>query len=46
MALFGATSIVVVNVLGILVLGEVLSVQAYMAIGLVVLGFIVLSMSP
>lgn len=46
MALFGATSIVVVNVLGILVLGEILSVQAYVAIGLVVLGFIVLSMSP
>lgn len=46
MALFGATSIVVVNVLGILVLGEILSVQAYLAIGFVVLGFIVLSMSP
>jgi uncharacterized membrane protein len=45
-AMFGATSIVVVNVLGILVLGEVLSLQAYLAIGLVVLGFIVLSMSP
>jgi uncharacterized membrane protein len=46
MALFGATSIVVVNVLGILLLGEVLSTQAYLAIGLVILGFIVLSMSP
>jgi uncharacterized membrane protein len=46
MALFGATSIVVVNVLGILVLGEILSIQAYLAIGLVVLGFLVLSMSP
>lgn len=46
MALFGATSIVVVNVLGILILGEILSVQAYLAIGLVVLGFVVLSMSP
>jgi len=46
MALFGATSIVVVNVLGILLLGEILSTQAYLAIGLVVLGFIVLSMSP
>jgi uncharacterized membrane protein len=46
MALFGATSIVVVNVLGILVLGEILSIHAYLAIGLVVLGFIVLSMSP
>ena len=40
MALFGATSIVVVNALGILVLGEILSVQAYMAIGLVVLGLL------
>jgi uncharacterized membrane protein len=46
MALFGATSLVVVNALGILVLGEILSVQAYVAIGLVVLGFVVLSMSP
>ncbi len=46
MALFGATSIVVVNALGILVLGEILSTQAYLAIGLVVLGFVVLSMSP
>ena len=46
MAPFGATSIVVVNVLGILLLGEVLSTQAYLAIGLVILGFIVLSMSP
>jgi uncharacterized membrane protein len=46
MAMFGATSIVVVNVLGILVLGEILSVQAYLAIGFVVLGFVVLSMSP
>jgi len=46
MALFGATSIVVVNVLGILLLGEILSTQAYLAIGLVILGFIVLSMSP
>ncbi|MCX5644343.1 MAG: hypothetical protein NTZ17_06620 [Phycisphaerae bacterium] len=46
MALFGATSIVVVNVLGILVLGEILSVQAYLAIGLVVLGFVVLALSP
>jgi uncharacterized membrane protein len=46
MALFGATSIVVVNVLGILLLGEVLSLQAYLAIGLVILGFVVLSVSP
>jgi len=46
MALFSATSIVVVNVLGVLLLGEVLSVQAYLAIGLVVLGFVLMSVSP
>jgi uncharacterized membrane protein len=46
MALFGATSIVVVNALGVLVLGEILSLQAYIAIALVILGFVVLSMSP
>ena len=46
MAFFGATSIVVVNALGVLLLGEVLSVQAYLAIGLVVLGFITLALSP
>jgi multidrug transporter EmrE-like cation transporter len=46
MALFSATSIVVVNVLGILLLGEVLSTQAYLAIALVVFAFILLSMSP
>ena len=46
MALFGATSIVVVNVLGVLVLGEILSIQAYLAIALVVFAFILLSMSP
>ncbi len=46
MAFFGATSIVVVNALGILLLGEVLSVQAYVAIGLVVLGFVTLALSP
>jgi uncharacterized membrane protein len=46
MAFFGATSLVLVNALGILVLGEILSVQAYAAIGLVVLGFLVLSLSP
>ena len=45
MALFSATSIVVVNVLGILLLGEVLSLQAYLAIALVVFAFVLLSMS-
>lgn len=46
MALFSATSIVVVNVLGVLLLGEVLSLQAYLAIGLVVLGIVLMSVSP
>jgi len=46
MALFSATSIVAVNALGVLFLGEILSVQAYLAIALVVLGFIVLALSP
>jgi len=46
MALFGATSIVVVNVLGILLLGEVLSLQAYLAVGLVIFAFLLLSVSP
>jgi multidrug transporter EmrE-like cation transporter len=46
MALFSAPSLVVVNVLGILLLGEVLSTQAYLAIVLVVFAFILLSMSP
>ncbi|MEN6425071.1 MAG: hypothetical protein ABFE13_06900 [Phycisphaerales bacterium] len=46
MAFFSATSIVVVNALGVLLLGEILSVQAYLAIGFVVLGFIVLALSP
>lgn len=46
MALFGATSIVAINALGILLLGEILSLQAYAAIGSVVLGFVVLALSP
>ena len=46
MALFSATSILVVNALGILLLGEVLSFQAYLAIALVVFAFVLLSMSP
>ena len=45
MALFGATSIIVVNALGILLLGEILSLQAYAAIGLVALGFVVLALT-
>jgi multidrug transporter EmrE-like cation transporter len=46
MALFSATSIVAVNALGVLLLGEILSVQAYLAVGFVVLGFVVLALSP
>ena len=45
MALFGATSIVVVNVLGFLLLGEVLSMRAYAAIGLGVMAFILLALA-
>jgi multidrug transporter EmrE-like cation transporter len=45
MALFSATSIVLVNVLGIFLLGEVLSVRAYLAVGMVVLAFIILSLT-
>jgi multidrug transporter EmrE-like cation transporter len=45
MALFSATSLVLVNVLGVLLLGEVLSAKAYVAIAMVVLAFIVLSVS-
>jgi multidrug transporter EmrE-like cation transporter len=46
MALFSATSLIVVNILGVLLLGEILSVQTYLAIGLVVLAFIVLALCP
>lgn len=45
MALFSATSIILVNILGVLLLGEVLSVRAYLAVGMVVLAFIILSIS-
>jgi multidrug transporter EmrE-like cation transporter len=46
MAIFGATSMIVVNLLGVLLLGEVLSIQAYLALGLVILGFLVMGTSP
>ncbi len=46
MALFSATSLIVVNILGVLLLGEILSVQTYLAVGLVVLAFIVLTLCP
>jgi len=45
MALFSATSIILVNVLGFLLLGEILSVRAYLAVGMVVLAFVVLSLT-
>jgi uncharacterized membrane protein len=45
MALFSATSIVLVNVLGVLLLGEVLSAKAYLAVAMVVLAFVILSLS-
>ncbi len=45
MALFSATSIVLVNVLGIFLLGEILSIRAYLAVGMVVLAFIILSLT-
>jgi hypothetical protein len=45
MALFSATSLVLVNVLGVLLLGEVLSLKAYVAVAMVILAFVVLSLS-
>ena len=45
MALFSATSIVLVNILGVLLLGEVLSTRAYLAIALVVFAFVLLSLT-
>ena len=46
MALFGATSIVLVNVLGFLLLSEILSTQAYIGVAFAVVSFIVLAFSP
>ena len=43
MALFGAVSIVVVNIMGFLLLGEVLGAGAYIAIALAILAFVVLA---
>jgi drug/metabolite transporter (DMT)-like permease len=45
LALFSATSLVLANVLGVLLLGEVLSARAYVAVAMVVLAFLVLSLS-
>ena len=44
MALFGATSIVIVNILGVLFLQEVLSTRAYIGVGLAVLAFVALAL--
>ena len=46
MALFSATSIILVNILGVLLLGEILSVRTYLAVGMVVLAFVVLALNP
>ncbi len=43
MALFGATSIVLSNVLGILLLKELLSVQGYAGVTLAIMAFLVLA---
>lgn len=43
MALFGATSIVLSNLLGLLVLGEALSAPAYVGVSLAVLAFVALA---
>ncbi len=45
MALFGAGSIVLANVLGVLLLGDVLSAKSYAGIALAVLAFTVISLS-
>ena len=45
MALFGAVSIVLANVLGFLVLKEVLSPGAYIGVSLAIVAFIVLAIS-
>jgi multidrug transporter EmrE-like cation transporter len=42
MALFGAASIVLANVLGVLLLGDFLSPRAYLGIALAVLAFVVM----
>jgi hypothetical protein len=44
MALFGATSIALVNVLGVLLLGEVLTASTYVGVSLAVLAFVVIAL--
>jgi len=45
MALFGAASIVLANMLGVLLLGDVLPVRAYAGIALAVSAFMVMSLA-
>lgn len=45
MALFGASSIALVNVLGVLLLGEVLSVGAYVGVAFAVGAFLVMAVA-
>jgi hypothetical protein len=44
MALFGAASIILANVLGVLLLGDILSTRSYVGIALAVLAFTVMSL--
>lgn len=44
MALFGATSIVLANLLAVLLLGEVLSVGGYLGVALAISAFLVLAL--
>ena len=43
MALFGAGSIVLANVLGVLLLGDVLSIRTYVGVALAVMAFLAMS---
>jgi drug/metabolite transporter (DMT)-like permease len=43
MALFGAGSIVLANVLGVLLLGDVLSIRTYAGVALAVMAFLAMS---
>jgi hypothetical protein len=45
MALFGAASIVLANLLGVLLLGDILSVRSYAGVALAVLAFTVMSVA-
>jgi hypothetical protein len=45
MALFSATSLILVNLLVVFLLGDVLSIKVYFAIALVVLALVLLSLS-